>query len=53
MEIAWIVLLSMAATAFFMHWTRKLVIKRRLKKQRVEKEVYVRTDDRGAPLIIS
>ncbi len=55
LEIAWIVLLSVAVTALFMHVTRKQVLKRRARKT-IEKEVYMKTDDDGvpgAPLIIS
>lgn len=52
-EICWIVLLSVAATAAFLHYTRRQVIKRRNKKEAMEKEVYVRTDNKGSPLIIS
>ena len=55
LEIAWIVLLSVAATTLFMHFTRKQVLKRRARKT-VEKEVYIKTDDNGVPsppLIIS
>jgi hypothetical protein len=51
MEIAWIVVLSVAVTAMFMHVTRKQVLKRKLKRQ--DKEIYIQTDDRGTPLIIS
>jgi hypothetical protein len=50
LEIAWIVLAAIGATALFMHQTRKQIIKRKSKK---DKEVYVRTDDKGTPLIIS
>lgn len=53
LEIAWIVLASVVVTAAFMHVTRKQILKRKLKKQEPEKEVYVRTDDKGNPLIIS
>ena len=55
LEIASIVLACVAFTALFMHVTRKLVLKRRLKKRlgSQEKEVYVKTDDHGQPLIIS
>lgn len=51
MEIAWIVLVSVAATAAFMHVTRKQVLKRRAKKQQkmIEKEVYIKTDENGVP----
>lgn len=55
LEIAWIVLLSVGATAMFMHFTRKQVLKRRARKM-IEKEVYIKTDDQGVPsppLIIS
>ena len=55
LEIAWIVLLSVAATALFMHFTRKQVLKRRARKM-IEKEVYIKTDEQGvpsSPLIIS
>eukprot|EP00934_Nitzschia_sp_Nitz4_P002082 Nitzschia sp. Nitz4//scaffold15_size197535//110886//112657//NITZ4_001587-RA/size197535-augustus-gene-0.212-mRNA-1//1//CDS//3329537742//2082//frame0 len=53
LEICWIIIGSIAATAVFMHVTRKQVLKRRLRKQEPEKEVYVRTDDKGSPLILS
>ncbi len=48
LEIAWIVLLSVAATAVFMHFTRKQVLKRRARKM-IEKEVYIKTDEQGVP----
>jgi hypothetical protein len=51
LEIAWIVLASVAATALFMHFTRKHLIKR---KRKAQKEVYVvGSDDKGQPLIIT
>ena len=51
-EITLIVLASIVATAFLMNYTRKQVIKRKIKKAPVD--VYVRaTDDKDAPLIIS
>jgi hypothetical protein len=40
---------AIVATALFMHYTRNQIVKRKDKK---DKEVYVRTDDKGAPLII-
>ena len=55
MEIAWIVIASMVATAVFMHMTRKQVLKRKAKNagEMQDKEVYHRTNDKGNPLIIS
>jgi hypothetical protein len=50
LEIAWIVLASVVATALFMHLTRKQLIKRTRKTQ---KEVYIGSDDKGQPLIIT
>lgn len=52
LEIAWIVIASVSVTALFMHLTRKQVLKRRMKKE-MEKEVYVKTDENGSPLILS
>jgi hypothetical protein len=52
-EIAWIVLTAVIATALFMHYTRKQIVKRRKRANENEKEVYQRTSDKGSPLIIS
>jgi hypothetical protein len=58
LEIAWIVLITVSGTAFFMHYTRKQIIKRKKRakassNENNAKDVYQRTDDKGAPLIIS
>jgi hypothetical protein len=51
LEIAWVVISAVVATALFMHYTRKQVLKRKSKHQ--NKELYVKTNDKGQPLIIS
>jgi len=53
LEIAWIVLVAVMGTALFMHYTRKQIIKRKKRANENAREVYQRTDDKGAPLIIS
>ena len=53
LEIAWIVIAAVVATALFMHYTRKQIIKRKKRANENEKEVYQRTDDKGTALIIS
>lgn len=58
LEIAWIVLLSVGVTALFMHFTRRQVIKHIAKRDKkrqglLDKEIYVKTDGGGTPLIIS